>query len=108
MGTLCAHTEVSNLEINLAYCKQVLVLVRSEVGTYTYLYGKPLVVLNNLNVLYIVPFWVNIGAIWKREELREVRQDCGTCEELGASQERHGPYLPTFKVTMRKRMGYSY
>ena len=51
---------------------------------------------------------VNVGAIWKREELREVRQDCGTCEELGASQERHGPYLPTFKVTMRKRMGYSY
>jgi hypothetical protein len=22
--------------------------------------------------------WVNVGAFWKREEWREVRQDCGT------------------------------
>jgi hypothetical protein len=49
VGTLYTHTEVSNAEIDLAYCKQVFVLVRSELGIYTYLYGKPLVVLNNLS-----------------------------------------------------------
>jgi hypothetical protein len=37
VGTLYTHTEVRNLEIDLAYYKQVFVLVRAELG-------KPLVI----------------------------------------------------------------
>jgi hypothetical protein len=40
VGTLYTHAEVRNLEIDLAYYKQVFVLVRAELG-------KPLVVLDN-------------------------------------------------------------
>ena len=47
---MCAYRneQSGDLEIDLADCKQMFALVRSELGIYTYLYGKPLVELDNL------------------------------------------------------------